>query len=259
MIEFEMLVQIIETLRSDNGCPWDKEQTHETLLPYLYEETNEVADTIINMNYSNLQDELGDLLLQILLHSQIARENGQFTIEDVIKNLSSKLIRRHPHVFSDEKANNSDEVLKLWDDIKKIENKGKHKFLLDKVPYTFSPLLRAYKLQKEASKVGFDWEDFNGPISKIEEELKELKDAIKEGNKKEIENELGDLIFAIVNLGRFFNIRSEVALSKTNDKFKTRFNYIEEKVQNSNKDFKDFSLDELDEFWNEAKKILSNS
>ncbi len=254
MSEFEMLTHIIKTLRSDNGCPWDREQTHETLLPYLYEEANEVADTIIHNDNQALKEELGDLLLQILLHSQIATEEAQFTIEDVIKTLSSKLIRRHPHVFSNERAENSDEVLKLWENIKKIENKGKYEFLLDKVPYTFSPLLRAHKLQKEASKVGFDWRDFNGPLSKIDEEFNELKDAIKDSDRSKIEDELGDMLFSIVNLGRFLNVRGEVALSKANDKFRTRFNYVERRVKESGKDFKDFTLEELDECWNEAKR-----
>ncbi|OHD07180.1 MAG: nucleoside triphosphate pyrophosphohydrolase [Spirochaetes bacterium GWD1_27_9] len=259
MTEFEKLKEIVAKLRSPEGCPWDKEQTHKSLLPYLYEEANEVADTIIRKDTSHLREELGDLLLQIVLHSQIEAENNNFTIEDVIKDLSDKLVRRHPHVFGDEQAENSTEVVKLWEDIKKREKKHTHPSILDKIPYTFSPLLRCYKLQKEASKVGFDWEDYKGPLSKIHEETKELEEAIQNNNIDSIEHEIGDIIFALVNLGKFFGIRSDVALTKVNHRFSQRFKFVEQKVKESGKDFKDFTLDELDKFWDEAKQVLKDN
>lgn len=255
MKSFEDLVEIVRKLRAPDGCPWDREQTHKSLLPYLFEEANEVADTLIRKDSNHLREELGDLLLQILLHSQIESESGNYNISDVISDLAEKLVRRHPHVFGDQKADNAHEVLQIWDDVKKNEKKDKKfKYLLDKVPYNYSPLLRSYKLQKEASKVGFDWQDYRGPLEKINEELDELKEAINENKIDNIEHEIGDMIFALINLGRFFGIRSDVAVTKVNHRFKKRFDYVEDKVKESGKHFKDFTLEELDRFWDEAKK-----
>lgn len=255
MNEFNKLKKNIDFLRSPLGCPWDKKQTHLTLLPYLFEEANEVAETIIDEDYEHLKDELGDLLLQILLHSRIAEEKNKFNIIDVIKNLNNKLIRRHPHVFADKKVKDSDDVIKLWESIKLEEKNGvKNKSLLDNVLKHASPLLRAYKLQKEASKVGFDWKNHKDVLLKIEEEINELKDAIKHNKINEIEDELGDVFFSLVNLGRFFNLHADVSLGKANLRFIKRFNYIEKKIKKLKKDFSDFSLEELDKFWDEAKK-----
>jgi tetrapyrrole methylase family protein / MazG family protein len=259
MTEFERLKEIIAKLRSPDGCPWDKEQTHKSLLPYLFEEANEVSDTIIRNDINHLREELGDLLLQIMLHSQIEAENKQFTIDEVLKDLSDKLVRRHPHVFGNEEASTSKEVLTLWEDVKKKEKSQTYDSILDKVPYNFSPLLRSFKLQKEASKVGFDWDDYKGPLTKIDEEIKELHEAIETENVDHIEHEIGDIFFALVNLGKFFSIRSDVALTKANHRFYQRFKYVEKKVKESGKEFKDFTLDELDKFWDEAKVVLKDN
>jgi len=255
MHDFNKLKQIINTLRSPNGCPWDKKQTHLSLLSYLLEESNEVCEAIINEDYYQLKEELGDLLLQIILHSKIAEEKNKFNINDIIKNLNEKLIRRHPHVFNDIKAKDSEDVIKIWESIKKEEKKEFQKnSILDNVPKNVSPLMISYKLQKEASKVGFDWNDYKDVLIKIEEELNELKSAIKNNNHIEIEDELGDVLFSIVNLARFLKVHSDVALTKANLKFIKRFNYIEKKLKKLNKKFFDFNLEELDELWNEAKK-----
>jgi tetrapyrrole methylase family protein/MazG family protein len=257
MNEFDKLKKNIDILRSPDGCPWDKKQTHLSLLPYLFEEANEVCDEIINENYNLLKEELGDLLLQVMLHSKIAEERNKFNIFDVIKKLNKKLIHRHPHVFKDKKVNDSDDVVKLWEEIKSEEKKGiKKESILDNAPKNGSPLIRSYKLQKEASKVGFDWDNYNDVLLKIDEEINELKEAINNNDKKEIEDELGDVLFSLINLARFFNIHSDIALTKSNLRFIKRFNYIEKKIKKLNKKFSDFSLSELDNFWNEAKKNI---
>lgn len=259
MKEFDELVRIIKQLRSPSGCPWDRKQTHQSLVQYLFEETNEVVDTIILNKTDKLKEELGDLLLQILLHSKIAEENNDFSIIDVIKILNEKLIRRHPHVFGDKKVNDADDVVVLWKDIKDNEknNENINTSILDNIPKNFSPLLKSYKLQKKASEVGFDWENYEGILDKIEEELKELKSAIK--TNKNIEHELGDVLFSIVNLGRFLKINSDVAIEKANLRFIERFQYIEKKVLESKKDFKEHTIEELEKYWNEAKEYFRNN
>lgn len=257
MIEFDEIKKTIDKLRSPDGCPWDKKQTHKSLLPYLYEEANEVGDAIINNDKNHLKEELGDLLLQILLHSKIAEESNDFTIQDVINNLNIKLIRRHPHVFGEETADSAEDVVKLWEDIKTIEKKDiNFNSILDKVPKNFQPLLKSYKLQKIASSVGFDWKDYKGVLKKLEEEINELKEAIASNNIDNIEHEFGDILFALVNLGRFINIKADVALVKANSRFIKRFQYIENKIAKENKKFSDFSIDELEKFWQEAKKNI---
>ncbi len=256
MKEFDKLKDIIDTLRSPQGCPWDNKQTHDSLLTFLLEETNEVVDTIINNQSKLLMDELGDLLLQVMLHAKIEEENNNFTIKDVIDNLNKKLIRRHPHVFGKEKALSSETVIKLWENIKKEEKKQfNNKSIFDDIPKNFEPLLKSYKIQKAASKVGFDWKNHLEVMEKVDEELNELKAAIKVGSN--IEHELGDLLFAIVNLSRFLNLKSEVSLIKANNRFIKRFNYIETRISDLKKKFEDFTLDELENFWNEAKKNIT--
>lgn len=255
MESFTKLIEIIKKLRAPDGCPWDRKQTHNSLLPSLYEESYEVADTILNEDKEHLKEELGDLLLQILLHSQIASEEKSFDINDVVTMLNEKLIRRHPHVFGNEKANSADEVTKIWAAVKNKEkqNKNKHSILSD-IGKGFPPIKKAIKIQKNVSKVGFDWPDYKGAFAKIEEELAELKEAIADGSDvKNIEEEIGDLLFSIVNVSRFFKVDAEVALVKTNKKFINRFNYIEAKLKESNKDISTCSLEELDNLWNKAK------
>ncbi len=252
---FTEFVNTIARLRAPDGCPWDREQTANSLLPYLLEETAEVADSIIRNNSNDLREELGDLLLQIVIHSQIADEKGHFSISDVIRDVNNKMVSRHPHVFGELKADTSDQVLDIWDKVKSKEKKyHTHKSHLDKVPKNFPPLLTAYKYQKAASKVGFDWPDYKGSLAKIEEETAELKHAISIENRDEIESELGDLIFACVNLGRFFDIRPDVALTKTNNKFKRRFQFIEDILEKTGKKFDELSLEELDKIWDKAKE-----
>ena len=258
MKTFDDLKAIISKLRSPEGCPWDRKQTHESLLPFLMEESGEVFDAVMKNDQLHLKEELGDLLLQIMLHAEIANEQKAFSINDVINDICEKLIRRHPHVFGEETVENSDEVLVLWEKVKKEEkaNPDKKEFILDKVPKNFSPLLRSDKLQKEAAKTGFDWPESKMIIDKIHEELEEVKEAVNSGSKKDIEHEIGDLIFSVVNLGRFLKIKSDAALAKTNHRFYERFTYIEKKVRESGKRFEDFTLEQLDAFWDEAKKML---
>jgi tetrapyrrole methylase family protein/MazG family protein len=256
MKEFDKLKEIIDKLRSKDGCPWDRKQTNESLLPFLYEEANEVVDTILNNDYSHLKEELGDLLLQIMLHSKITEEKNQFSIKDVLNELCDKLQRRHPHVFDNVKAENSDEVKILWEEIKKHEKKNKKiDSILDTVPGNFMPLLKSYKLQKEAAKVGFDWDNYKDIFKKIAEEIDELEEAININHG--IEHEIGDLFFTIINLSRKLKIDPQVAISKANKRFIDRFKIVEDKVKKSNKSFKEFNIEELEEFWQEAKKILN--
>ena len=252
MKEFDNLKETIDKLRSPEGCPWDKKQTHNSLLPYLLEEAYEVSDAIIDNNKNNLKEELGDLLLQIMLHSKIAEEENIFGIEDVLIFLNEKLIRRHPHVFKDENADTADEVIKLWENIKLDEKKDKKNCsIFDNIPKELPPLSKSYKLQKVASSVGFDWNNINDVIAKIEEEIGELKEAIASNDN--IEHEFGDLLFSLVNIGRFLHLHSDIALLKANERFMKRFKYIEDKINVLNKSFKDFTLDELEKFWQEAK------
>jgi len=258
MTQFQNLKKTIDALRGPDGCPWDKKQTHLSLLPFLYEEANEVIDAILNNDKSNLKEELGDLFLQILLHSKIAEEENEFNIDDVLEALNKKLIRRHPHIFADKNAGTSDEVLKLWEEVKKEEKKDiNHASILDAVPKNFTPVLRASKLQKIASKAGFDWNNYKNVLDKVEEEIEELKESIEK--KTNIEDEFGDILFALVNLARFLKIDSEVALAKANLKFIKRFNYIENKISSLNKNFNDFTLEELENFWSEAKNKLKEN
>lgn len=259
MRDFNDLIEIIAKLRSPEGCPWDRKQTHESLLPFLLEESNEVFDAVLNGDSGHLREELGDLLLQIVLHSQIAKEGGEFDINEVVHGIAEKLVRRHPHVFSDAKVESADEVTALWEDIKRQEKgeaaeRAAGDSLLDKVPKNFEPLLKSHKMQKEAAKVGFDWDKHEDIIDKIYEELDEVKEAIKEGETEKIESEIGDLFFSVVNLGRFLKVQSNVALGRANKKFYDRFKVVEELVRASGKGFNDFSLEELDRFWEEAKK-----
>jgi len=254
MKEFKKLKKIIDKLRSPKGCPWDKKQTHKSLLPYLFEESNEVYDAVIKNDQNHLKEELGDLLLQILLHAKISEEKKEFDIKDVINNISDKLIRRHPHVFGEKSVNNADEVVILWDEIKKHEKKNKKKeSVLDDVPSNFTPLLRSFELQKKAAKVGFDWENYNPVLDKINEELNELIDEIESNNKNNIEHEIGDLLFAVINLSRKLDINPITALMRVNLRFIERFKFVEKKVKESGKDIKKCNIDELEKYWQESK------
>ncbi len=248
-ISFASLIEIMDILRGEKGCPWDKEQTHESIKKYLVEETYEVLDAIDEKNMHKLCEELGDLLLQIAFHAKIAEEKGCFNINDVIRGIVNKMVRRHPHVFGEESADTPDQVLVKWEEIKAGEN-IQPKPLLD-VPNNFPALYRAQKVQGKATRVGFDWPDISGAWEKVAEEIEELKDAKIKG--RGIKEEFGDVMFALVNVARFLEVDAEEALQETTKKFIRRFSYIEEKVKDSHLDFKDLSLQDMDKFWDEAK------
>ena len=238
---------IMNRLREEDGCPWDREQTHDSLKSYLIEEAYEVLEAIESGENHALKEELGDLLFQVVFHSQIAKEDGRFTLEDVIANVSEKMIRRHPHVFGDEKAKNSEEVLSRWEDIKGKEKNRES--MLEGIPRSLPSLIRAKRLQERASRVGFDWPNAEKVWEKVEEEWKELQEARAANDKKNIEEEMGDLIIALVNLGRFLDIDGDTALGKANEKFIRRFTAIEREFKKNKKDIYKASLDEMEEIW----------
>lgn len=254
--EFTKLRGIIAQLRGPNGCPWDKEQTHESLKRYLIEETYEVIEAINEGDLDHLIEELGDVLLQVMLHAQIGEDDGYFSIDDVIEGISAKMVRRHPHVFGEGKAANSEEVVQNWQQIKLQEKGGQARqtSLLNGVSKALPNLLRAYELQKKAAKVGFDWQEITPALEKVKEELEEFTEELRNENLTNAEKEFGDLLFAFVNVARFLNIHPEEALFQTNEKFVRRFQYIEEQVNKSGKGFEDFTLEELDHYWDEAKQ-----
>lgn len=255
VFDFHDLVGIIRLLRGENGCPWDREQTHESIRQSVIEEAYELVNAIDNKDMDNLIEELGDLLLQVLLHSQIGMEEGEFNITEVTSVLANKLIFRHPHVFLPKKLENSKEVVYNWNKLKDSQRDYRsftHK--LKSIP-NLTALMRSHKLQNRAAEIGFDWKDIQGPLNKIMEEYQEVLDAMKEFGKghERVEEELGDLLFAVVNLARFLNVDPEVALNRTSNKFITRFEIMEEKSNDIGKKLEDMTLEEMDELWNLAK------
>lgn len=244
------LVEAMITLRGKDGCPWDREQTHQSLRKYLVEETYEVIDAINSGEMHKLCEELGDLLLQIAFHAQIASETGQFDINDVVQGITQKLIRRHPHVFSDVSLRTAEEVTAQWEKIKSREV-GQAQLLSD-IPKSMPALIRAQKTQEKVAKIGFDWPNLDGAWEKLREEISELRTAITmdKGQKEE----LGDVLFATVNVARFLKIDAEEALRDTVDKFYQRFSYIEEQAKLKNSSLEEMSLVEMDELWEEAKR-----
>jgi tetrapyrrole methylase family protein / MazG family protein len=250
--EFAKLVEIMAKLRGPGGCPWDRSQSPEDLKTYLVEETYEVLDAIDSKSGDKLKEELGDLLLQIIFHAQIADEEKSFDIEDVCRAINEKLVRRHPHVFGDVKADTPDIVLKNWEAIKKGEKEGKS--VLEGVPKYFPALLKAFRLQEKAARVGFDWEETRQVEAKVDEELRELKEAVILKDKENIKEELGDLLFAIVNLSRFLKLDPEDTLQAANEKFIRRFKAVERSAAADGKDLHGMSLAEMDELWEDAKR-----
>jgi len=241
-------------LRGENGCPWDREQTHQSLKPYLAEEMYETLDAIDTGDMEHLKEELGDMLLQIVFHSQLANERGDFSMNDVCATISEKLVRRHPHVFGEANADTPEKVVKQWDEIKKSEGTKAHrKSILDGVPISMPALMRAMNLQEKASSVGFDWEGWEGAFEKLEEEVAELRKAISEKNAAHVAEEVGDLLFSIVNAARHMNIDPEEALRKTSGKFTRRFMHVEGNIVKKHGSFSGSSLEEMDALWNEAK------
>lgn len=247
---FERLKAIVERLRSKEGCPWDRKQTPRSLQPYLLEETHEVLEAIDRGDYQRLREELGDLLLQIVMQAQIASEEGHFDIDRVVEDICEKLIRRHPHVFGQVKVRGEEEVLHNWEEIKKGEGKGS---VLDGVPRELPALLRAYRIQEKASRVGFNWSNVEEVLVKVEEELDELKAASRFPDLETLEDELGDLLFSLVNLARFLKVNPEEALRRTIDKFISRFKYVEQEIGKRGEDLNSVTLEEMDRLWNEAK------
>ncbi|MGA9225278.1 MAG: nucleoside triphosphate pyrophosphohydrolase [Mesobacillus sp.] len=253
--DFSKLRGIISILRGPNGCPWDKKQTHQSLKKYLIEESYELIEAIDNEDIDHMIEELGDVLLQVMLHAQIGEDEGYFTIDDVIEGVSAKMVRRHPHVFGDKTAENEEEVMKNWQEIKEQEKGGAVKSLLEGAGKGLPNLLKAYELQKEAAKVGFDWKTAAPILDKVKEEIDELSAEITEkGKLEDIQLEYGDLLFALVNFARHYDMNPEEALFKANQKFMRRFAYIEQRAAENGKSVDSYSLEELDSFWNEAKK-----
>jgi MazG family protein len=262
MTAFEKLCEIVAKLRAPGGCPWDREQTHESLLPALIEEAYEVAGAVHANDTANFREELGDLLLLIVMHAQIASESGRFDMNGVLKDVTEKLIRRHPHVFGNSDARDSGAVLKQWESIKRAEKKHKPGrnagdaagHFLDDLPLAFPALMRAQKTQSKVARVNFDWTELGDVIAKVEEEIQELKLAILEQDRKSIEDEVGDLLFAVVNLARKCKLDAESALQGATNKFVIRFNRLEDELQSRGKKLGDVDLAEMDAIWNQIKQ-----
>src|SRR6266446_10206928 len=251
-MSFQQLCEIVAKLRAPGGCPWDREQTHESLLPALIEEAYEVAGAARANDAANFREELGDLLLLIVMHAAIARETGAFNIDDVIREVTEKLVRRHPHVFGESDARDSGAVLKQWESIKRDEKKGDQHYLAS-LPGALPALMRAQKAQSKAARVNFDWAEVRDVVAKVEEELREMKEAIAAPDRARIEDEIGDMLFAVVNLARKCKIDAESALQGGTDKFVTRFNQLEDEVKARGKELGDVDLAEMDEIWNRIK------
>lgn len=253
--EFTVLRDIIAQLRGPNGCPWDKKQTHQSLKKYLIEESYELLEAIDEDDIDHMIEELGDVLLQVMLHSQIGEDEGMFSIDDVIENISEKMIRRHPHVFGDVQVSNEDDVVKNWNQIKSKEHGevDQHDSIANHAGKGLPAIMRAYNLQKYAGKHGFDWKQAEETWKKVKEEIKEFEIEMKNGNKGDMLSEFGDLLFALINTARHLSIHPEEALERANQKFMRRFSYIEDQVVKSGGSFQDFTLEELDQFWNKAK------
>ncbi|KGX90076.1 hypothetical protein N781_08505 [Pontibacillus halophilus JSM 076056 = DSM 19796] len=250
--QFFRLRDTIATLRGPEGCPWDKEQTHESLRPYLIEEAYEFIDAVVNEDDENMIEELGDLLLQIMLHSQIGEDEGFFSIDDVILSITDKMIRRHPHVFGEVAVESSEDVVSNWDEIKRQE-KEERMSALDGVEESSPQLLRSKELQKKAKKVGFDWDDPTPIWEKIEEELEEFRQSLQNESANAQELEFGDVLFALVNLARYYKINPELALRQTNAKFERRFREMEIMIQGTGQSLESMTLSELDAYWEKAK------
>ncbi|MET3576236.1 nucleoside triphosphate pyrophosphohydrolase [Bhargavaea ullalensis] len=251
--------EIIRILRSPDGCPWDRQQTHESLKKYMIEEAHELIEAIDSGDDDAIIGELGDVLLQVMLHAQIGEDDGYFSMEDVLESAGRKMIRRHPHVFGEATAENADEVVRNWQAIKEEEKEGPRNSILDGQDRFSSSLLTSFNFQKEAAKVGFSWSDAEGAKAKFEEEWQEFLEASANGNEEEKTDEFGDVLFTLVNIARYHGISPEEAMTAANRKFRRRFGHIEERVSAGRGSFGDYSLEELDRFWDEAKRMERNS
>jgi MazG family protein len=252
---FAKLCEIVAKLRAPGGCPWDREQTNESLLPPLIEETYEVAGAIRSKDDANLREELGDVILLALMHAEIANETRRFNIDEVLEEVTAKLIRRHPHVFAKSEVNDAEGVVKQWEAIKHEEkNAGAGDHYLAGLPAALPALIRAQKAQKKAARVNFDWTQLSDVVAKVNEELGETKEAIAAGASAEIADEIGDLLFAVVNLARKNGLDAEEVLQAATDKFVRRFNHVEDELRARGKKLGDAKLEELDQIWNSVKK-----
>ena len=255
--KFEDLLRIMEILRAPDGCMWDREQDHHSIRRNFIEETYEVCEAIDDEDTEHMKEELGDVLLQVVFHTQMEKEKGTFDIDDVADGICKKLIFRHPHIFGDVKVGSTDEILSNWDDLKRKEKKQEtDTSTLESVSKSLPSLIRAQKLQKKAAKVGFDWPDISGAVDKLYEETSELSGAIESGSEEEIAEELGDLLFSAVNVSRFVGCDAEEALTAATDKFMRRFACVEEKARERGLKLEELSLSELDALWDEAKLDL---
>lgn len=253
------LIKIVKLLRAPGGCPWDREQTHESIKKNFIEETYEVIEAINKSDKKLLEEELGDVLLQVALHSEMEDELSTFNFDDVANGICQKLIIRHPHVFGDLSAKNTDEALTNWDAIKaKTKGQTTKTESMQSIPMELPALMRAQKVQHKASKVGFDWKSIDGAYSKLDEEINELKMAVSKNDQKNIDEELGDVLFSVVNIARFVKADSEESLTLSTNKFIERFSLVEKMASEKNIDMSSCSLDVLDSLWNDAKKTLSN-
>jgi len=249
---FEELVKIVERLRGPDGCPWDREQTRETLIPFLIEELYELLDAFNKGDHEEMKEELGDLLFQIVFHCQLAREEGRFDIEDVIKGIVDKMVRRHPHVFGDRECKSPEEVLEWWKEHKEKEGKGTES-VIGRIPKALPALLKAQRIQERVSRVGFDWPNIEGAFKKLEEEINEFRMEVEKGRMRGMEAEIGDIFFVLVRISNFVNVNPEYALQKTIDKFIDRFRYIEMEAKRQGRDLSEMTLEEMDVIWERAK------
>ena len=251
-------LRLVTVLRSPGGCPWDRKQTHESIKKNFIEETYEVVEAINKADAEGLKEELGDVLLQVAMHSEMESEKGSFDFNDVVNDICKKLVVRHPHVFGDAAAQSSDEALQNWDQVK-LKTKGMKKQgeAMIKVPREFPALMRAQKVQEKAAKAGFDWDDINGAVDKLHEEIDELETALAAGVGKDVEEEFGDVLFSCVNVSRFIGADSEEALTASTDKFIKRYLLVEKLAADEGLDMKTASIEELDKLWNKAKIIIA--
>ncbi len=253
MKEFNRLVEIVKILRSDNGCPWDREQTLFSLKNAFLEESCELVHALDTRDIDNIEEELGDVLLHIVMHSEIAESDDLFTLAEVIDGINTKLVRRHPHVFGNEQIDNTSDVINRWAEIKKTEKDSEHQSILDNIPQALPSIVKAQKIQKRVSRVGFDWNNVDEIFDKLEEEIEELRQAYKSGDKHDMQEELGDTMFVLANLASHMKVDADESLRSAIIKFKERFNYIENVLKAKNKTLEETPVEILEKYWQEAK------
>lgn len=254
--EFENLVKIVKTLRGENGCPWDREQNLFSIKNLFIEEAFELLDALDRQDIANIREELGDVLFHTVFHSVMAEDEGRFNIDEVLAEVSSKLVRRHPHVFGTASVSDSEEVLANWDEIKKEEKKAKRaESILCDIPAAYPSVMRALKIQEKVRKVGFDWEKPEDCMAKMDEEVAEFKEAFAEGGREKMEHELGDVLFSVINMARFCKVNPDEALRKANDRFVKRFTHIEKQLKKQGSSCEEATLEEMENLWIQAKGL----